>query len=69
MKTYCMEPILFDIIKPHNCVGIQIMKEAAKYHATKLDKIPLAFSEYANILNIEIKNQIIFGNAFMKNTL
>ena len=55
VKAYSAERTLCDILRPHSHVDIQVVTEAFKRYATRMDKnIPL-LSEYAKTLKVEKK--------------
>lgn len=55
VKAYCMERTLCDILRTHNKTDIQVVTEAFKRYAKKLDKNIPKLSEYAKKLRVEEK--------------
>ena len=68
VKAYSVERTLCDILRPHSHVDIQVVTEAFKRYATRMDKnIPL-LSEYAKTLKVEKKLRAS-GGVVMKNAM
>lgn len=55
VRAYSMERTLCDILRPHSRVDIQIVTEAFKRYANRLDKNIPVLSEYAKMLKVETK--------------
>lgn len=55
VRAYSIERTLCDILRPRSRVDIQIVTEAFKRYAVKLNKNIPALSEYAKILKVEAK--------------
>ena len=55
VRAYSVERTLCDILRPHSHVDIQIVTEAFKRYATRLDKNISVLSEYAKTLKVEKK--------------
>lgn len=55
VSVYSVERTLCDILRPHSHVDIQIVTEAYKRYAVKLNKNIPILSEYAKIFKVETK--------------
>lgn len=55
VRVYNIERTLCDILRPHSRVDIQIVTEAFKRYAARIDKNIPALSDYAKILKVETK--------------
>lgn len=53
IQSYCMERTLCDILRPHSKTDIQIVTEAFRRYAKRLDRNIPKLSEYAKILRVE----------------
>jgi len=55
VEVYCMERTLCDILRTHNRIDIQIVADAYKRYAKRLDKNILELSRFAKIFRVEKK--------------
>lgn len=55
VKVYNMERTLCDILRNHNQIDIQVLKEAFKRYAVRTNKNIATLSEYAKVLKVEKK--------------
>lgn len=55
VRAYSVERTLCDILRPRSRVDIQVVAEAFKRYANRLDKNIPALSEYGKILKVETK--------------
>lgn len=55
VRAYSVERTLCDILRPHSYVDIQVVTEAFKRYATRMDKNIPTLSEYAKMLKVEKK--------------
>ena len=55
VRAYSIERTLCDILRPHSRMDIQIVTEAFKRYAARLNKNIPALSEYAKILKVQTR--------------
>lgn len=55
VRVYSIERTLCDILRPHSHVDIQMVTEAFKRYATRVDKNIPVLSEYSKILKVETR--------------
>ncbi len=55
VRAYSAERTLCDILRTHSCVDIQVVTEAFKRYAARMDKNIPMLSEYAKIVRVETR--------------